>query len=135
MARTPCSARDSLWILTTAADHAEVATEDLAVAMSASRSTPLPAPLERALRHAIRAARTPAPAHQPARAGLVPNPARTEEVLTRLRGCQALLAASPQDPAALQAMDDTAYTLCVLMGRTTTHEAIAAAEERLAVSA
>lgn len=31
-------------------------------------------------------------------------------------------------------MDDTAYTLCVLMGRATALEAIAAAEEQLAAA-
>ncbi|WP_407840917.1 DUF5133 domain-containing protein [Streptomyces sp. DSM 116496] len=135
MATTPCSARDALRILATAADLADVAVEDLAAAMSATAcGAALPARLERALRHSLEAARTRGPAGGPHPAGLAPNPARAEEVLTRLRGCQARLAAAPQDPAALRAMDDTAYTLCVLMGRPTALEAITAAEELLAAA-
>ncbi|MER5760270.1 DUF5133 domain-containing protein [Streptomyces sp. NPDC002082] len=135
MATTPCSARDALRILATAADLADVAVEDLAAAMTATAcGTALPARLERALRLSVEAARTRAPAGGPRAAGLAPNPARTEEVLTRLRGCQARLAAAPHDPAALRAMDDTAYTLCVLMGRPTALEAITAAEELLAAT-
>ncbi|MFJ7265413.1 DUF5133 domain-containing protein [Streptomyces sp. NPDC099050] len=135
MATTPCSARDALRILATAADLADVAVRDLAAAMTAtSCGTALPARLERALRRAVEAARTRGPAGGPRGAGLAPNPARTEEVLTRLRGCQARLAASPHDPGALRAMDDTAYTLCVLMGRATALEAIAAAEAQLAAT-
>lgn len=133
MATTPCSARDALRILATAADLADVSVADLAAAMAATAcGTALPTRLDRALRRAVEAAR--GPVDGPRRAGLAPNPARTEEVLTRLRGCQARLAASPQDPAALRAMDDTAYTLCVLMGRPTAHEAISAAEEQLAAA-
>ncbi|WP_330294393.1 DUF5133 domain-containing protein [Streptomyces sp. NBC_00503] len=136
MARTPCSERDAQRILATAAGHAAVSAEDLAAAMvSAARGTSLPARVERALHHAVEAARTPAPTHGPRRAGLTPSPSRTEDALTRLRGCQARLAAAPQDPAALQAMDDSVYTLSVLMGRTTAHEAVAAAEEHLAAAA
>lgn len=135
MATTPCSARDALRILATAADLADVAVEDLAAAMTATAcGTALPARLERALRRAVEAARTPGPGGGPRATALAPNPARTEEVLTRLRGCQARLAAAPQDPAALRAMDDTAYTLCVLMGRPTALEAINAAEEQLAAA-
>lgn len=135
MATTPCSARDALRILATAADLADVAVEDLAAAMTATAcGTALPARLERALRRSVEAARTRGPAGGPRTAGLAPNPARTEEVLTRLRGCQARLAAAPHDPAALRAMDDTAYTLCVLMGRPTALEAITAAEELLAAT-
>ncbi|MFD6892233.1 DUF5133 domain-containing protein [Streptomyces sp. NPDC059957] len=136
MATTPCSARDALRVLATAADLADVPVADLAAAITAaSCGTTLPARLERALRRAVEAARTRGTAAGPRAAGLAPNPARTEEVLTRLRGCQARLAASPHDPAALRAMDDTAYTLCVLMGRATALEAITAAEEQLAATA
>lgn len=136
MATTPCSARDAQRILATAADLAEVSAEELATAMTAtSCGATLPARFERALRRAVEAARTRAPASGTDRPGLAPNPARTEEVLTRFRGCQARLAASPQDPGALRAMDDTAYTLCVLMGRATALEAISAAEEQLATTA
>lgn len=135
MATTPCSARDAQRILATAADLADVAPQDLAAALTAtSYGTELPARLERAVRRAVETARTRGRAAGPRGAVMAPNPARTEEVLTRLRGCQARLAASPQDPAAIRAMDDTAYTLCVLMGRPSAHEAISAAEEQLATA-
>ncbi len=86
--------------------------------------------IERALHRAMDAGRSPAPS---VGRGSVLTPARTrtEEVLTRLRGCQARLAAAPEDPVALRAMDDAGYTLCVLMGRATVHEAVLAAEARL----
>ncbi|MBT2470652.1 DUF5133 domain-containing protein [Streptomyces sp. ISL-66] len=91
----------------------------------------LPVRLERALRHAVKAARTPTRARTP-QTGIRPNRERAEEVLSRLRGCQARLLATPADPGALRAMDDAAYTLCVLMGRPTAHGAVLAAEALLA---
>ncbi|MGW6567718.1 DUF5133 domain-containing protein [Streptomyces sp. NPDC054975] len=131
MATTPCSARDAKRILAVAADLARLGVEDVAAAMVArAAGAPVTARVERALRHAVEAARASTPTDR--RRGLSPSLARTEEVLTRLRGCQARLAASPGDPAALRAMDDAAYTLCVLMGLPSTHEAVLAAEEHLA---
>ncbi|MDX6762427.1 DUF5133 domain-containing protein, partial [Streptomyces sp. F8] len=64
--------------------------------------------------------------------GLLPSRARTEEVLARFRAARDLLAQAPGDGAARGAMDDVAYTLCVLMGRSTVHEAVLAAERHLA---
>ncbi|MBT2450860.1 DUF5133 domain-containing protein [Streptomyces sp. ISL-43] len=135
MATTPCSVRDAERILATAADLANVNVLDMAAAMTAGPGgTPVPVRLERALRHAIRAARTPL-RPKTARTGVLPSRTRAEEVLSRLRGCQARLAATPSDPGALRAMDDAAYTLCVLMDRPTAHEAVLAAEELLATPA
>ncbi|MEU2117404.1 DUF5133 domain-containing protein [Streptomyces sp. NPDC016459] len=131
MAATPCTTRDAKRILAAAADLARINVHDLAVAVVAgTEGTPLPARIERALRRAVEAART-SKASAPASVGLAPNRQRTEEVLTRLRGCRARLAAEPGDPAAARAMDDAAYTLCVLMGRPTTHDAVLAAERHL----
>ncbi|MCY0922114.1 MULTISPECIES: DUF5133 domain-containing protein [unclassified Streptomyces] len=133
MARVPCSARDARRILAAAADLAGLPVDDLALAITTTPAgSLLPTRLERALRHAIEAAHTPSEPGSQADPALVPNAARTEEALTRLRGCQARLATTPDDPAAMRAMDDAAYTLCILMGRATTHEAIAAAETQLA---
>lgn len=64
--------------------------------------------------------------------GILPARTRVEEALTRLRGCRGRLAVAPEDPAALRAMDDAAYALCVLMGRPTVHEDVLAAEAHLA---
>ncbi|MFJ8660263.1 DUF5133 domain-containing protein [Streptomyces sp. NPDC093795] len=131
MAATPCTARDAKRILAAAADLAQMSVHDLAVVVAAgAEGTPPPVRIERALRRAVEAARTSA-VQAALSVGLAPNRERTEEVLTRLRGCQARLAAAPGDPAAVRAMDDAAYTLCVLMGRPTTHDAVLAAERHL----
>ncbi|MGW6686230.1 DUF5133 domain-containing protein [Streptomyces sp. NPDC054961] len=135
MATTPCSVRDAEQILAAAADLADVNVLDLAAAITAGPGAgAVPVRLERALRQAVRAARAPARVRTPP-AGLQPNRERAEEVLSRLRGCQARLLATPADPGALRAMDDAAYTLCVLMGRPTAHGAVLAAEELLAAPA
>lgn len=132
MATTPCSVRDAEQILAAAADLADVNVLDLAAAMTAGPGVgPVPVRLERALRQAVRAARTPTRTGTPP-TGIQPNRERAEEVLSRLRGCQARLLATPADPGALRAMDDAAYTLCVLMGRPTAHGAVLAAEALLA---
>ncbi|WP_327360077.1 DUF5133 domain-containing protein [Streptomyces sp. NBC_01296] len=131
MAATPCTARDARRILEVAADLADTTPDALAAAMVAgTRGTPVPVHIERALHRAMDAGRSPAPSVGRGSV-LTPARARTEEVLTRLRGCQARLAAAPEDPVALRAMDDAGYTLCVLMGRATVHEAVLAAEARL----
>ncbi|MFE2323821.1 DUF5133 domain-containing protein [Streptomyces sp. NPDC059385] len=131
MAATPCTARDAHRILEAAAHLACTTPDALAATMVAgARGTPVPVHVERALHRAMDAGRTPVPSVGPGRV-LTPARSRTQEVLTRLRGCQARLAAAPDDPAALRAMDDAGYTLCVLMGRATVHEAIRAAEARL----
>ncbi|MFD9307905.1 DUF5133 domain-containing protein [Streptomyces sp. NPDC060048] len=135
MAATPCSVRDAERILATAADLANVNVMDVAAAMTAGPgAAPVPVRLERALRQAVRAARTPVRA-KTARTAVLPSRTRAEEVLSRLRGCQARLAATPADPGALRAMDDAAYTLCVLMDRRTAYDAVLAAEELLATPA
>ncbi|MFD3872715.1 DUF5133 domain-containing protein [Streptomyces sp. NPDC058623] len=133
MASTPCTARHARLILATAADLAQVTVAELAGAMArAPGEGPASAPgrVVRALHRAVEAARTPA-APTP---GATPPPSRTrtEEVLSRLRGCQARLTNTPHDPGAVRAMDDAAHTLCVLMGRPSAHEAVLAAERHLA---
>lgn len=136
MAATPCSAREAKQILAAAAELAHVTVGEMAAAMVAgSRGVPVPAQVERALRRAVEAARTPrSPAPAPP-VGITPSRSRTQEVLMRLRDCQARLAAAPTDPDALRAMDDVTYTLCVLMGRATAADALLAAEHHLARSA
>ncbi|AZM87382.1 DUF5133 domain-containing protein [Streptomyces sp. W1SF4] len=132
MAATPCSAREAKQILLTAAERARITAAQAAEAMVAgSLGLPVPGRVQRALHRAVQAARTPLPRGAFQGVGILPSRLRTEEVLTRLRGCQARLAAAPTDPGTLRAMDDVAYTLCVLMGRPTTHEAVLAAERHL----
>ncbi|MCJ1676427.1 DUF5133 domain-containing protein [Streptomyces sp. APSN-46.1] len=131
MALTPCSARDAQRVLAAAAEKSHVAVVEVAAAMVAgSRGLPVPLHVERALRHAVEAARTPhhpRPGTATARVGLTPARARTEEALSRFRASQARLSGAPAEHDARRAMDDAAYTLCVLMGRPTVHEAALAA--------
>ncbi|MFD9454007.1 DUF5133 domain-containing protein [Streptomyces sp. NPDC059985] len=134
MASTPCTARHARLILATAADLAQVSVTDLAGAMAAAPADgPAPAPgrVVRALHRAVEAARSPSTSPPPS-SGPPPSRTRTEEVLSRLRGCQARLTNTPHDPGAVRAMDDAAHTLCVLMGRPSAHEAVLAAERHLA---
>ncbi|TXS44409.1 DUF5133 domain-containing protein [Streptomyces sp. or43] len=65
----------------------------------------------------------------------MPSRARTAEVLAEFRGRQSRLTDAPSDMRARQALDDAAYTLCVLLGRTGVHDAVLAAEEHLASGA
>ncbi|MFF5449427.1 DUF5133 domain-containing protein [Streptomyces sp. NPDC012888] len=134
MAATPCSARQAQRILAVAAAKAGVPVPEAAAALVArTEEVPLPARLERALRRAVRAARTPAEQDtvRPFPPGLVPNRARTEEVLARFRVCRKRLQGAPGDLEARRAMEDATYTLCVLMGRPTATEAVAAAQRLL----
>ncbi|WP_328965490.1 DUF5133 domain-containing protein [Streptomyces virginiae] len=132
MAATPCGARDAHRILAAAASLVRTTPDAVAAAVvEGSYGTPVPLHVERAVRRAMKAART---SGRPAGSlvGILPARTRVEEVLTRLRGCRTRLGVTPEDPAALRAMDDAAYTLCVLMGRPTVHEAVLAAEAHLA---
>ncbi|MFI7355888.1 DUF5133 domain-containing protein [Streptomyces avidinii] len=132
MAATPCGARDAHRILEAAADLVRTTPDAVAAAVvGGSCGTPVPVHVERAVRRAMEAARTSGRPAGPL-VGLLPARTRVEEVLTRLRGCRARLGVAPEDPTALRAMDDAAYTLCVLMGRPTVHEAVLAAEAHLA---
>ncbi|MER6319641.1 DUF5133 domain-containing protein [Streptomyces sp. NPDC001581] len=138
MALTPCSARDARVVLASAATAAHVTVAELAGAViAAPHGTALPAHVERALRHAVEAARSPvrpAPAPAPPVAMLA-NRALTERLLARFRACQATLAAEPGSEDARREMDDVAYTLCVLMGRLRAYDAVMAAQDRLDLSA
>jgi len=136
MAMTPCSRRDAKRVLAVAAEAAHLTPAAMATMMVAgSHGVPVPTHVERALRAAMETARTPAPpSHAPRGVALLPSRPRTDQVLREFRRCQALLAASPSERSARQALDDAAYTLCVLLGRTTVHDAVDAAEQHLAAS-
>ncbi|MEU6312831.1 DUF5133 domain-containing protein [Streptomyces sp. NPDC047014] len=130
MALTPCGAREARLVLAAVAELVQAPAPDVAAALYAgARGEPVPQRWERALRRAVKALR----AHVGVRGvGLLPSRARTEEVLARFRACRELLRAAPGDAVARGAMDDAAYTLCVLMGRSTVPEAVTAAEAHLA---
>ncbi|MGW1772046.1 DUF5133 domain-containing protein [Streptomyces sp. NPDC002104] len=132
MATVPCSAREATQILQATADLAGLPAAEVAAALVATaRGDAVPAHVERALHRTVLAAQSPSSPEQARETGLRPSPTRTEEVLSRLRGCQARLAQAPSDPGALRAMDDAAYTLCVLIGQPRLQNAIAAAELHL----
>ncbi|MFJ9591632.1 DUF5133 domain-containing protein [Streptomyces virginiae] len=137
MALTPCGAREARLVLAAAAELAQVPVADFAAAVVAgAQGEPVPARWNRALRRAVGALLGPRPAAEGGRevrgVGLLPSRARTGEVLARFRASRERLAAAPGDGTARSAMDDDAYTLCVLMGRSTLHEAVMAAELHLA---
>ncbi|KOU09951.1 hypothetical protein ADK49_33710 [Streptomyces sp. WM6349] len=52
--------------------------------------------------------------------------------LNHLRALRRRTLAAPEDPALRAALEDAAYTLCVLMGQRNAHSALLAAEERVA---
>ncbi|WP_187284976.1 DUF5133 domain-containing protein [Streptomyces sp. OR43] len=134
MAAIPCSARDAGRVLGAAAQAAGVTSAEVAAAMAAdSRGVAMPARVERALHRAVAEARALPP--RAAYIGLMPSRARTAEVLAEFRGRQSRLTDAPSDMRARQALDDAAYTLCVLLGRTGVHDAVLAAEEHLASGA
>ncbi len=134
MAVTPCSARDARRVLGAAAKAAGITSAEVAAAMAAhSRGVAMPARVERALFRAVATARSVSP--REACVGLMPSRARTAEVLAEFRGCQSRLTAAPSDMRARQALDDAAYTLCVLLGRTSVHDAVLAAEQHLTTQA
>ncbi len=139
MALTPCGTREARLVLAAAAELAQVPVADFAAAVVAgAHGEPVPARWDRALRRAVGALLGPRPGLGPEGGrgvrgvGLLPSRARTGEVLARFRASRERLAAAPGDGAARSAMDDDAYTLCVLMGRSTLHEAVMAAELHLA---
>ncbi|MGW6395084.1 DUF5133 domain-containing protein [Streptomyces sp. NPDC055103] len=61
----------------------------------------------------------------------MPKRGSTANALRQFQECQGRLRQAPGDVAAHRAMDDIAYTLCVLMARRTLHEAVTAAEQHL----
>ncbi|MFC4607439.1 DUF5133 domain-containing protein [Streptomyces maoxianensis] len=52
-------------------------------------------------------------------------------VMARYRAQERLVLAAPHDPLARRRFEDTAYTLCVLMGERTAREAMLAAQRYL----
>ncbi|MEW1675085.1 DUF5133 domain-containing protein [Streptomyces noursei] len=63
---------------------------------------------------------------------LLPDKSVLVDLLRRYRVWERVVLADPHDPAARRQLEDLAYTLCVLMGRRTVHEAILAAERYVA---
>ncbi|MET9551860.1 DUF5133 domain-containing protein [Streptomyces sp. NPDC006645] len=62
---------------------------------------------------------------------LLPDKAGLAQLLRRYRTWEQLVLQEPHNSARRRRLDDVAYTLCVLMGHRTAHDAIRAAESYL----
>ncbi|MFE2167746.1 DUF5133 domain-containing protein [Streptomyces sp. NPDC059447] len=124
MATTPATARQAEHILSAAAARAGLPETVLASAvLDVSRGAPVLARAERALRQAVRMARSPhsAPSSSPC---LLPLRDDAEKALGRFFETRLRLTAAPSDLAARGAFEDSLFTLCVLMGRPCAAEAL-----------
>ncbi|MFM9370147.1 DUF5133 domain-containing protein [Streptomyces sp. Da 82-17] len=129
MVGTTCTVGSARRVLAVAARSADATVGETAQAVvDRSGGHPLPSRIDRALRTAVAAARTPATRQPP---GLRPAQEYVAELLSRFRVRQARLRREPGDVHAQEALDDIAYTLCVLTGTRTLRDALRAAEERL----
>ncbi|WP_373979146.1 DUF5133 domain-containing protein [Streptomyces sp. TLI_146] len=74
----------------------------------------------------------PGPAHVQEDMMLLPDKHTLERLLSHYRAHERAVLAQPHEPALRRRFEDTAYTLCVLMGERTAREAVHAAERYLA---
>ncbi|MET9572271.1 DUF5133 domain-containing protein [Streptomyces virginiae] len=134
MALVPCTAESARRVLGDAARAAGVTLRLMARTVIATRACPadVDPDCERALRAAIGHARSRQPPSPPAPGTLLPAPDVLRGHLNHLRALRRHTLAAPDDPALRAALDDAAYTLCVLMGQRNAHSALLAAEERVA---
>ncbi|MEU4728947.1 DUF5133 domain-containing protein [Streptomyces sp. NPDC023588] len=129
MATIPSPARVAEQVLTSAAELAGVSAVDLAHAMTAgsggTEGAPVPAPVERALRRAVQAAREAAPAPGAGRwPRLLPSRQEAEQALARFFDARVRLSAVPDDDDARRTVEDTLFTLCVLMAQPSAYAAV-----------
>ncbi|MFC9294037.1 DUF5133 domain-containing protein [Streptomyces sp. NPDC057011] len=125
MARTPAPARVAEQILSAAAAQAHLPVAGMAAAMAAgAHGTPLPARAERALSQAIQAARSHGGAPLTPEPHLMPNLEDAEQALSRFFDARMRLAAAPADEGARRALEDSLFTLCVLMAQPSPHVAV-----------
>ncbi|MGW6785249.1 DUF5133 domain-containing protein [Streptomyces sp. NPDC054987] len=134
MALVPCTAESARRVLAEAARTAGVTLHTMARTAVATGTRPADADpdCERALRMEIANARSPQPPSPPPPGTLLPAPDVLRGHLHHLRAVRRRTLAAPDDPALRAALEDAAYTLCVLMGQRNTHSALIAAEERVA---
>ncbi|GHB56222.1 hypothetical protein GCM10010347_27850 [Streptomyces cirratus] len=127
MALVPCSAETARRLLTAAAEEAGTTAEEGAAAAVALLSGPdEPTAVQQALRTAMRRARSGP--QQEAGARLLPGADVLREQVARFRALRREVLKSPGDAALRRGLDDAVYTLCVMMGRRTPHDALKAAE-------
>ncbi|MFC9585287.1 DUF5133 domain-containing protein [Streptomyces yangpuensis] len=134
MALVPCTAESARRVLADAARAAGVTLRLMArtVVATRARTAEVDPDCEGALRTAIGHARAPHPPPPPAAGTVLPAPDVLRRHLDLLRAVRRRTLAAPDDPALRAALEDAAYTLCVLMGQRHTHGALLAAEERVA---
>ncbi|WP_063838086.1 DUF5133 domain-containing protein [Streptomyces yangpuensis] len=134
MAMVPCTAGSARRVLGDAARAAGVTLRLMARTVVATRACPaeVDPDCERALRTAIGYARAPQPLSPPTEGTVLPAPDVLRRHLEHLRAVRRRTLAAPDDPALRAALEDAAYTLCVLMGQRHAHGALLAAEERVA---
>ncbi|WP_324605312.1 DUF5133 domain-containing protein [Streptomyces sp. NRRL F-2664] len=134
MALVPCTAERARRLLADAARAAGVTLPRMARTVIATRACPadVDPDCERALRAEIGHARSPQPPSPPAPGTVLPAPDVLRRHLDHLRAVRRRTLAAPDDPALRAALEDAAYTLCVLMGQRHAHGALLAAEERVA---
>ncbi|MER5727274.1 DUF5133 domain-containing protein [Streptomyces sp. NPDC002138] len=133
MALVPCTTAKARRILTDAAQSAGAAAHQMAEAVFALRTgDPVYPAVDEALRRAIAHAQTPpAPV---AGSWLPPKPEALRRHVNHLRSARRRALAAPDDVGVRSELEDAAYTLCVLMGQRSTHGALLAAEELIAVN-
>ncbi|WP_328296510.1 DUF5133 domain-containing protein [Streptomyces sp. NBC_00435] len=125
MAMIPALEPTAELVLSTAAARAGLTRTAMADAMlTGSDGTPLPAGTDRALRHAVQAARAPETRARTPGPSLMPLLADAGRALGRFFDARLRLAAAPADAAARREFEDTLFTLCVLMGRPCAHTAL-----------
>ncbi|WKD36680.1 DUF5133 domain-containing protein [Streptomyces xanthophaeus] len=126
MATTPATAREAERILSAAAAGAGLPETVLAAAtIDSARGVPVPARAERALRQAVRTARTPDPVPSSTSGPyLLPLREDTEKALGRFFESRLRLSAAPVDPEARRSFEDSLFTLCILMGQPCAPEAL-----------
>ncbi|WP_051832233.1 DUF5133 domain-containing protein [Streptomyces katrae] len=130
MAVVPCgcdTARQILADTARAAGAALLETAEAVLALGGCRA--LPAALGAALQAAMDGARSAvAPLATETYTRLLPDPQAIGELLKRYRGLRRRALAAPHDPAVRKELDDTTYTLCILMGQRNASTALRSAE-------
>ncbi|MEV0414136.1 DUF5133 domain-containing protein [Streptomyces sp. NPDC050448] len=129
MAVVPCGADTARQILADTARATRVTPLETAEAvLTLGGCRELPAPLGKALKAAMDAARSAtAPVTQPY-TRLLPDPQAIGELLKRHRGLRRRALAAPHELDVRNELDDATYTLCILMGQRNAYIALRSAE-------
>ncbi|MGW6613261.1 DUF5133 domain-containing protein [Streptomyces erythrochromogenes] len=132
MALVPCTAARSRRIVPDAARSAGAGPDEVAAAVLAMRvGEPMAPAVDEAPRRVLVDAR---PLPTPATASwMPPRPDVLRRHVTRLRAARRRAVEAPDDAGVRGALENAAYTLCILMEQRSTHGALLAAEALIAV--